>query len=94
MIDLTQLVHSMNEYAGMEHDTISLEIERFYSDGSAEVVMTVDAETGDPADDSTNRYVISSAGDFNGHAMVEIREEPPIVLNAIPRLVLACLLEI
>ncbi len=93
---LEDLVSKMDQYGQLEHDS-SFEIVRRNDDGSVDVLVVLEADESDPKYQFV--VVLAVAGEFKGHAMVEIRKDPAmlvtaILINAVPRMIVAVLLEL
>ncbi len=93
LLFLKSLVEKMDAYAGMEHDHAVTIGQVLGSDGVQISVCSLDEDDEPSAFFATLRAV----GKFGDHNMVEVyvasEEDHAIVMNAVPKMVLAVLLE-
>lgn len=86
---LEELVDKMNQYGLLEHD-VGFRIDAVHVDGSVDVLAK--------GEEWGSRFVLAYAGEFDSgegiHQMIMIREETPIVMNAVPKFIVAAVLEI
>ncbi len=91
---LQDLVESMSEYAQIEKDSY-IEVVGIHDDRvEARLVMENESGVLDRDYEGNVDFVMVDRGEWEGHRMVQLLEEPTVVMNAVPAAVLAVLMEL